>query len=121
MNDKYASIKVERDKWEEEKEAIKELYRIDSEVVPLNIGGNVHLKTDKDLLTSVEGSKLAALFSDMHDMKKVDDEIFIDRDAKTFESLLNYLRNERRVFPEFSDKNSKDLFISELYFWGIDD
>jgi len=101
LNEKYASIKVERDEWEDEKEKIKSLVKYESEVVSLNIGGTTHLQTEKDVLTSVQGSLLQKLFSDMHDLKKVDGEVFLDRDGKTFETLINYLRNERKVFPEF--------------------
>lgn len=43
MNEKYAMIKIERDAWELEKEEIRALVKIDSEVVSLNIGGNVHI------------------------------------------------------------------------------
>ena len=41
----------------------------------------------------------------MHELKKIDDEVFLDRDGKTFETLVNYLRNDRKVFPEFEEKN----------------
>jgi hypothetical protein len=37
----------------------------------------------------------------MHELKIIDDEVFLDRDGKTFEALVNYLRNDRKVFPEF--------------------
>lgn len=120
LNDKYASIKVERDIWEVEKEQIKSLVKYDSEVISLNVGGTTHLQTEKDVLTSVPGSLLASLFSDMHELKKVDGEVFLDRDGKTFETLVNYLRNERKVFPEFQDKNKENHFYKELHFWGID-
>lgn len=43
LNEKYASIKVERDEWEREKEEIRSLVRLDSEVIKLNIGGTHHL------------------------------------------------------------------------------
>ena len=43
MNEKYALIKIERDAWELEKEEIRSLVKIDSEVVSLNVGGNVHI------------------------------------------------------------------------------
>ena len=56
----------------------------------------------------------------MHELKKVDDEVFLDRDGKTFETLVNYLRNNRKVFPEFSDKNMENHFYKELHYWGID-
>ena len=56
----------------------------------------------------------------MHVLTKIGEEVFLDRDGKTFETLVNYLRNDRKVFPEFSDKNSEIHFYKELHFWGID-
>lgn len=94
--------------------------KIDSEVVSLNVGGNVHIQTEKDVLRSVPESLLAKMFSDMHELKKIDDEVFLDRDGKTFETLVNYLRNDRKVFPEFEEKNRENHFFKELHFWGID-
>jgi len=120
LNEKYASIKIEKDAWEDEKEEIKKLYRYESEIVSLNIGGTTHIQTEKDVLCSVEGSTLAKLFSDMHELKKVNDEVFLDRDGETFETLVNYLRNDRKVFPEFNDKNSENMFYKEMHYWGID-
>ena len=38
-------------------------------------------------------------------------EIFIDRDGKTFEMLLNYLRNERKIIPlHGGDRESPKMF-----------
>ena len=56
----------------------------------------------------------------MHELKKVDDEVFIDRDGKTFETLVNYLRNDRKVFPEFTERNAENHFIKELHYWNVD-
>lgn len=56
----------------------------------------------------------------MHELKKINEEVFLDRDGETFKSVVNYLRNDRRVFPEFSDKNQEKLFLKEIEFWGID-
>ena len=120
LNDKFYMIQKEKDDWELEKEEIKKLHKIDAEIVSLNVGGRAHIHTAKEVLTSVEGSKLAALFSEMHELKKVDDEIFLDRDGSTFETLVNYLRNDRKIFPEFVEKNSENMFFKELQYWGID-
>jgi hypothetical protein len=46
--------------------------------------------------------------------------VFLDRDGKIFETLVNYLRNDRKVFPEFTEKNMENHFYKELHFWGID-
>ena len=120
LNNKYQQIVEERRIWEDEKEAIRKLVKYDSEVVSLNVGGTVHMQTEKDVLRSVPGSLLSSLFSDMHKLKMIGDEVFIDRDGKTFESMINYLRNDRKVFPEFKDKNYENHFLKELHFWGID-
>ena len=53
-------------------------------------------------------------------MQKVEDEIFIDRDGKTFEMIINYLRNNREIFPDFKDESMKRNFFMELFFWDID-
>ena len=120
LNEKYASIKVERDAWEDEKEKIRSLVKLDSEVVKINVGGTHHIQTEKDVLRSVPNSTLAQMFSDMHELKVIDDEVFLDRDGKTFETVVNYLRNDRKVFPEFAHKNDENHFYKELHFWGID-
>jgi hypothetical protein len=120
LNNKYAQIVEERRIWEEEKKAIRELVKYDSEIVSLNVGGTVHIQTEKDVLRSVPGSLLSKLFSDMHQLKKIGNEVFIDRDGHTFETMINYLRNDRKVFPELADKNDENLFVKELHFWGID-
>jgi len=60
------------------------------------------------------------MFSGLHEVKKIEDEVFLDRDGDTFETLVNYLRNDRRVFPEFADKNSENHFYKELLYWGVD-
>lgn len=86
----------------------------------INVGGTHHISTEKDVLRSVPDSTLAKYFSDMHELKKIGEEVFLDRDGKTFETLVNYLRNDRKVFPEFLDKNSENHFYKELHFWGID-
>ena len=96
------------------------MVKIDSEVVSLNVGGTHHIQTEKDVLRSVPNSILAKMFSDMHQLKKINNEVFLDRDGKTFNDVINYLRNDRRVFPEFQDKNDHNQFIKELHFWGID-
>ena len=46
--------------------------------------------------------------------------LFLDRDGETFKHVVNFLRNDRRVFPEFADKNAENLFHKEIAFWGVD-
>jgi hypothetical protein len=76
--------------------------------------------TYKDILTSDPKSKLAHNFFNAHQMERIDGEIFIDRNAKIFEMLVDYLRNERKIFPEFDDQITERNFFMELNFWDID-
>ena len=119
LNEKYLAIQKERDLWEKEKDDIKGLINLDSEVVSLNVGGTHHLKTERDVLRLCKGSTLEKMFNGMHDLKKIDDAVFLDRDGRTFQYLVNYLRNDRSVFPEFQDKNDEVHFFKELDFWKV--
>ena len=48
----------------------------------------------KKVLTSVADSRLKTMFSDDLELTKVNGKIFVDRDPKMFEHLINYLRND---------------------------
>ena len=119
LNAKADAIQAERDKWEKEKEEIRAMINLDSEVVSLNVGGTHHLKTERDVLRLCKGSTLEKMFNGMHELKKIDDAVFLDRDGRTFQYLVNYLRNDRTVFPEFMDKNDEIHFFKELDYWKI--
>lgn len=74
------------------------------------------------VLCSVAGSTLERMFSGMHELTKTgDDSIFLDRDGKTFQTLVNFLRNNRRVYPEFDNTNDQKQFTEECNYWGIKD
>lgn len=95
------------------------MVKLDSEVVALNVGGTHHMMTERDVLRLVSGSTLEKMFNGLHDLKKIDGEVFLDRDGRTFQYLINYLRNNREVFPEFIDPNDEIHFFKELDFWKI--
>ena len=52
----------------------------------------------------VDGSLLQEQFMNFCNFDQDDEPIFIDRDGSTFLSLINYLRNNRKEIPEFSNK-----------------
>ena len=93
LNKRQAEIQKERDQWEADKAAIAALVKLDSEVVALNVGGTHHMMTERDVLRLVPGSTLEKMFNGLHELKKVDNEVFLDRDGQTFLYLINYLRN----------------------------
>lgn len=119
LNEKHYAIQKERDAWEKDRQMIKDMVNLDSEVVALNVGGTHHMMTERDILRQVPGSTLEKMFNGMHDLKKIDDKVFLDRDGRTFQYLVNYLRNDRQVFPEFMDHNDEIHFFKELEYWKI--
>jgi hypothetical protein len=91
--------------WLEERESIRKINRMDVEVMKINIGGTV-LQTSQSLLKSVPDSKLERMFSgELTELKKVEGVIFIDRNGKIFEAMIDYLRDERAKMPKFSELN----------------
>ena len=55
---KHLKIKQEREEWEKQKEDIKELVKLEEEVVSINVGGTHHIQTYKDVLQNDPNSKL---------------------------------------------------------------
>ena len=60
------------------------MVKLDAEVIALNVGGTAHIMTERDVLTLVKGSTLEKMFNGMHELKKIDEEVFLDRDGRTF-------------------------------------
>ena len=60
------------------------------------------------------------MFSGRHRIKEYNDQVFLDRDGKTFEFLINYLRNTKSELPIFESEDQARLFSTELDFWGIE-
>lgn len=72
------------------------------------------------MLCTAKGSLLEQMFNGTHDISvKQDGKIFLDRDGETFLSLVNYLRNNREVFPKFVSKDEEQMFTKELEFWDM--
>ena len=72
------------------------------------------------MLCAVKGSLLEQMFNGSHDISvKQDGKVFLDRDGETFLSLVNYLRNNRQVFPKFVSKDEEQMFTKELEFWDM--
>jgi len=84
LNEKHDKILLERDQWEKDKSAISGMVKLDSEVVALNVGGTHHMMTERDVLRLCPGSILERMFNGLHELKKIDNEVFLDRDGKTF-------------------------------------
>ncbi len=70
---KQQQIQAERDQFEKDKKDIADLVKLDSEVIPINVGGTHHMMTERDVLRLVPGSTLEKMFSGLHELKKIDD------------------------------------------------
>ena len=72
-------------------------------------------------LCSVEGSVLAQMFSGKHELKKSKDgeAYFLDRDFDAFNTMINYLRNNREELPALEPGKQSQLFEAELDFWDV--
>ena len=46
-------------------------------------------------------------------------EVFVDRDPKPFESLISFLRNDRKAYPDFSSFKEEIEFNNECKYWKI--
>lgn len=103
LSEKKSSILEERDRWERDREEIRERINLNGEVVAINVGGTHHMMTERDILMSCKGSILEKMFNGLHELKIIDNEVFLDRDGQTFTYLVNYLRNNREVMPDFHD------------------
>ena len=59
------------------------------------------------------------MFKDLREVTKKDGKIFIDRHPKYFETLVNYLKDDRKEYPTFEDDIEEDGFATERKYWGI--
>lgn len=76
-----------------------------AQVFSLIIGGTHEMMTTSKVLCegAAQSSRLAKTFgpNNIDKLNKIGDKIFLDRDGRTFEHLINYLRNNGVVYPNF--------------------
>ena len=113
-------VKREKDAWAMERSQIGGLVKSEDEIIKLDVGG-ARLKVSQDTLCQVPGSLLAKMFSGKHESLKVggNDVVYLDRDFKVFDAMIKYLRNNRKVYPNFDNPSEAEAFAQELEYWGI--
>ena len=79
-------------------------------IIKLNIGGKRY-ETSKDTLLFFKGTVLEKMINGSIPILRVKDRIFIDRNGKIFEYILDYLRNPN----EWSPPENKEL-VEKLSF-----
>lgn len=94
-------------KWLEEREVIKNFNQIKNNFVVINAGGTI-VQTTIDNLTSVEDSRLERMFSgELTYIQQEDGIIYLDRNGRIFEAMIDYLRGDRTVVPKFTEFNDQ--------------
>lgn len=87
-----------------------------SKIVRLNVGGTRY-DVSRDTLERCEGSMLASLISNHWREGITDEPIFIDRNGRIFEYILDYLRTDKVHLPS---SVSPVALEEEFDFYGID-
>ena len=113
------AIIQEKKDWLKEREAISKINTINESVVQLNVSGVTKgFLIAKDILCSVPNSALEAMFSGRHELKKESGAIYLSRNPKVFELVIDYLRNNQD-YIDIEDKYLKQLFFKELRYLSI--
>jgi hypothetical protein len=124
------ALKRQRDALEQEKESMNTLAPDDSEIVTINVGGEVILHTTRDTLClAAPGSRLAALFSGRWEDHVVEDaqgRIFLDHDPELIRLIVNYLRIKRiddpcnpKVDPPTAPEAKRQEWFCLLEHYGL--
>lgn len=88
-------------------------------IFTLNIGGTHRFMASQSLLTKISYSLLGRAFSNPSKLKfQSDGSIFIDRNGKYFELILDYLRNDCSL-PDLHDEQAQLMFEKELDYWKL--
>ncbi|KAK3102117.1 hypothetical protein FSP39_008910 [Pinctada imbricata] len=89
------------------------------EIVNINVGG-VKYSTYRSTLCKYPNSRLGAMFDGKIESERDQKgRIFIDRNGRIFEYVLDYLRSGQLTLPR--DLNDVDILRKELDFYGIHD
>lgn len=77
-----AKMDEEKEQWEREKKEMSEKFKVDDNLINLNVGGK-YLATYKSVLCKIPDSMLAAMFSGRHPfVKDPEGRYFIDRNGE---------------------------------------
>ena len=81
----------------------------------LVIGGTRQIEVYKSTLLAVKNSKL---YNEFKNAKTGPGAIFVNRDGRIFEHMINFLRNDFK-YAVFDSQQQEGQFKLELDFWGI--
>lgn len=133
IKSEFNNIVYSKAKFEELKETEKEKYNLEKEkcfnnffeliennktdILELNIGGEMEITTTRGTLTKFPLSNLGVMFSGKYKLPMLEDKIFVDRDPEPFNNLIYYLRTSK--YPILKTTMDELLLKEELEYWGI--
>jgi BTB/POZ domain len=103
QQNEMAVLKRKSDELEQEKASMNTLAPDASDIVTINVGGEIILQATRDTLClAAPGSRFAALFSgrwEDHCVKDAQGRIFLDHDPELVRMMVNYMRIKRVEDP----------------------
>eukprot|EP00013_Stygamoeba_regulata_P025303 CAMPEP_0177651930 /NCGR_PEP_ID=MMETSP0447-20121125/12828_1 /TAXON_ID=0 /ORGANISM="Stygamoeba regulata, Strain BSH-02190019" /LENGTH=430 /DNA_ID=CAMNT_0019155079 /DNA_START=91 /DNA_END=1383 /DNA_ORIENTATION=- len=118
IQEQYDQLQRSKHIFEEEKRKMSEQFPIEETILELNVSGK-KFTSYKATLCKVDGSMLEAMFSGRHrTVKDKKGRFFIDRPAKPFRTILQYLQTGT-VVPPHDEADMQQLMI-EIEYFGLD-
>jgi hypothetical protein len=119
------ALKRQRD-FPEQDVSMNTLEPSDSEIVTINVGGEVIMQTNRDTIClAAPGSRFAALFSgcwEEHVVKDAQGRIFLDHDQELIRLIVNYLlikRIDDPVDPPTAPEAKRQEWFCLLEHYGL--
>ena len=108
-------IQPRASKWSQTDSEVKETKMSNSEIVTLDVGGQI-FRTKQETLNRIPGSVLSSLTVDHPSYQPDTGHYFFDRNPNMFQYVLDAYRKGKTHYPH----NYCHLFVcDELQFWGL--
>jgi len=115
LAERETALEADREKLQAEKEAMMKAGITESDLLSINVGGQIFAVKRSTLLMAPEGSLLSLMFSGRWDAsisRDAEGRMFLDMSPPVFSSILSYLRAMRLECPA---KKRRSLPIDQMY------
>jgi hypothetical protein len=115
LHEQVKEFEQREDIWDDLDKKVKTLLSAQKDIVRLNVGGTP-FRINKEILLSIDGALFKTLLEDFNP----GDELFIDRPAKYFPMILDYLRHHTSNYKRLG-KYQIELFHDEVEYYKLHD
>lgn len=131
LEEREAKLSEARTAFEVEQRRMTSDFVKPEDIIPINMGGEKTIKVKRSLLTQVEGSYLASMFSGRWEEQITRDSegnIFVDESPEVFMSLIEWLRARRYATEEDPatpatmpqiDKKYEKAWVQMMEYYGL--